>query len=96
MKTIHAKICGRVQGVCFRYYTRKTALELGIRGWVRNLPNRCVELLASGTPDALRTFEKWLSHGPPMASVATVEVREVNEVASQSTFEIIDTGDTPL
>ena len=37
IKRIHLFVSGVVQGVCFRYYTKKMALELGLTGWVRNL-----------------------------------------------------------
>jgi len=47
-KTIRAIVSGRVQGVFFRAYTEEEALKCGVKGWVRNLPDRSVEVLASG------------------------------------------------
>jgi acylphosphatase len=63
---------GRVQGVFYRAATADRAGALGIDGWVRNLPNGSVELVASGPPEALETFARWLWHGPPKASVSAV------------------------
>ena len=47
-KTIHAFVSGRVQGVFYRQSTQKKARELNLTGWVRNLPDKHVELMASG------------------------------------------------
>jgi acylphosphatase len=63
---------GRVQGVCFRASTRALALELGLAGHARNLPDGGVDVLASGSADALDALERWLRHGPPAARVETV------------------------
>ncbi|WP_341540072.1 acylphosphatase [Pseudodesulfovibrio tunisiensis] len=48
MKQVRAIIRGKVQGVWFRGWTRDTARELGLRGWVRNLPDGAVEAVAPG------------------------------------------------
>lgn len=69
----HFWISGRVQGVYFRASTRAKALELGLDGWVRNLPDGRVEVLASGEPDGLAQFERWLWQGPERAQVADVQ-----------------------
>ena len=65
-----------MQGVYFRAATAERALELGVRGWVRNLPDRRVEVLASGDADAVATLTRWLWQGPPRARVANVVVEE--------------------
>ncbi|MHB8917449.1 MAG: acylphosphatase [Desulfocucumaceae bacterium] len=49
----HLYISGRVQGVCFRAYTREVAESLGIRGWVRNLPDGRVEAVIQGDHSAV-------------------------------------------
>jgi len=51
MKRLHIYFSGRVQGVGFRYTTRQLARGLDLRGWVRNLPDGRVEMLAEG-PEA--------------------------------------------
>jgi len=68
-KAIHAIVQGRVQGVGFRYSARYAARKLDITGWVRNLENGDVEILAEGSEEALADFEAWLSDGPPGARV---------------------------
>jgi acylphosphatase len=69
-------VTGRVQGVFFRASTQDTARHLGLTGWVRNLPNGDVEVLACGTPTALDQFQTWLWQGPPSATVGNVAVFE--------------------
>ena len=50
---LRAIVSGRVQGVSFRYYTKKEADRLGVTGWVRNNHDRTVELVAEGTSEQL-------------------------------------------
>jgi acylphosphatase len=72
---------GDVQGVGFRYFTLRQALKLGIRGWVRNLPDGRVEALGAGAAGDLARFEAALRRGPDLARVATVEVHETEDEA---------------
>ncbi len=72
-KAIHVWISGRVQGVSYRYYTSVKAEELGIKGWVRNLPDGRVEALFEGTDKQLKEMTEWCHQGSPMASVKNVE-----------------------
>ncbi len=65
-KRIRLLISGRVQGVCFRAYARDEARRLGLKGWVRNLPDGRVEALAQGDPAKLGTFEAWCHRDPRM------------------------------
>lgn len=74
------RVHGRVQGVGFRWWTRRTAGQLGIAGSVRNMPDGTVEVRACGPPDALREFEARLRHGPRSASVARLERFDVEEI----------------
>ncbi|MDB5972694.1 MAG: acylphosphatase [Hydrocarboniphaga sp.] len=64
---------GRVQGVYFRQSTRHKALELGLRGWVRNCEDGSVEGCAYGEPDALEQLRAWLHLGPAAAQVDQLE-----------------------
>ena len=67
---------GLVQGVMFRGSMQRQAQLLGVTGWVRNLPDGNVEALLEGErPDVERLIE-WCRHGPSMAEVESVEVRE--------------------
>ena len=66
------EVRGRVQGVGFRFYVWRTARSLGLRGWVRNLPDGTVEVAAAGSPAALRHLEQHLGAGPAQAHVEQV------------------------
>ena len=72
MKRLHATISGRVQGVWFRASAVDQARELGLVGWVRNLPDGRVELVAEGPQADLEALEKWCHRGPPLAQVREV------------------------
>lgn len=69
----HVIVSGRVQGVCFRMYTRREADRLGLHGWVRNLPDRRVEFVAEGTRVAVEALIDWSRRGPTQACVKGVE-----------------------
>jgi acylphosphatase len=72
----HVLVSGRVQGVGFRWHTRARAQELGLVGWVANLPDGRVEAWLEGEPAALEAMLAWLAKGPPGARVTNVEVVE--------------------
>ena len=67
-------ISGRVQGVYFRVNTMKKAKSLGIKGWVRNLPDGRVEALIEGSDPAVALMLEWCRCGDPPARVTGVEV----------------------
>jgi acylphosphatase len=73
----HVFVSGRVQGVWFRESTRRRADELGLEGWVRNLPDGRVEALFEGDPSAVRLAVEYVREGPAHARVDHVE--EVDE-----------------
>ncbi len=64
---------GRVQGVGFRYTAESVALELGITGWVRNLPDGRVEALAEGSEKKLQLFLDRIASGPMKRYLVTVQ-----------------------
>ena len=70
----HLIIRGRVQGVWFRDSTRTKARELGLSGWVRNLPDGSVEAVAEGPRVIIEKLVGWLHRGPPLARVSGVEI----------------------
>ena len=80
---------GRVQGVFFRDSTRRRARELGLTGFVRNLPDGGVEAVFEGEPAAVAEAVTWIRRGPPYARVRHVEVRdeEPSEELSEFTIE---------
>lgn len=75
-RRIHIWISGRVQGVFFRDSTRSRAWELGLSGWVRNLRDGRVEIVAEGEAEAVQRLLEWAGQGPPHARVEQVEVEE--------------------
>ncbi len=68
-------ISGKVQGVSFRASTDRKARELGATGWVRNLSDGRVEVLATASASVLTELEAWLHLGSDRAEVDVVEVR---------------------
>ncbi len=85
----HAFVAGIVQGVFFRASTRERAMELDLGGWVRNLPDGRVEVLAEGKQDDVEQLIQWLWEGPPGAEVEKVEVDTIPITALElETFHI--------
>lgn len=70
----HLMIQGHVQGVAFRANARVEAERLGLRGWVRNRSNGCVEALVAGPCSAVENFVAWARRGPALARVDHVEI----------------------
>jgi acylphosphatase len=85
---LHAIVHGRVQGVSFRYYTRTKAYDLDLTGWVLNVPDGTVEVMAVGPREALDEFEDWLHHGPSGAHVTRVIVSWIDVPQTFTSFEI--------
>jgi acylphosphatase len=73
---------GRVQGVGFRYFAQRKAVELGLDGWARNLDDGTVEVYAAGPPERLSDLAAALHIGPRMADVRGVE--EMEDVAQRT------------
>ena len=65
----HCIVSGRVQGVFYRASCRDEARARDLTGWVRNLPDGRVEVVACGDPEQLEAFRAWLRKGPPAARV---------------------------
>lgn len=73
-KRAHLFIKGRVQGVCYRAFTRDTAIAIGLTGWVRNLPDSRVEAVFEGSRDSIEQAIKKCYIGPSGARVEDIEV----------------------
>jgi acylphosphatase len=71
---LDATVVGRVQGVGFRYFVRRRAIELDLRGWVANEPDGTVRCVAEGPRELLVVLEEQLREGPPSAIVDRVIV----------------------
>ncbi|MCS7182863.1 MAG: acylphosphatase [Thermoanaerobaculum sp.] len=81
-------VSGRVQGVGFRYFVFREAQRLGLSGFVRNLGDGRVEVVATGEEADLNRLEALLWRGPVMAHVTMVEVEEA-EPANFNGFSIV-------
>lgn len=84
-------ISGRVQGVFYRSSARQYAKSLGVTGWVRNLRDGRVELLACGHEHVLDDLEKWLEIGPEYAKVTNIKIINENLSDFPSTFDVLPT-----
>ena len=74
MKKVHVIVTGQVQGVWFRASTADKAREIGVNGYVRNLPDGSVEFVAAGDDHEVDALVLWAKHGPPLADVDEVKV----------------------
>jgi acylphosphatase len=72
-KRLQAIVSGRVQGVGYRYFVYDHASPLGLTGWVRNLKDGRVEVLAEGPTEALETLLSELQRGPGGSRVSEVK-----------------------
>jgi len=88
MKRVHVRIYGLVQGVWFRASTKEMADKLGVKGWVRNVPDGSVEAVFEGDERAITEMIEWCHHGPPMARVERVDV-SYEEPKGEKDFRII-------
>ncbi|SFC86583.1 acylphosphatase [Bacillus sp. OV322] len=88
MKQYHIIVGGHVQGVGFRYFTHAAALELGIKGWVRNTEDGSVEIVAEGKENSLGAFLAKIQAGPRFSSVSEVNWNEKQADISYSSFTI--------
>lgn len=82
-------ISGRVHGVAFRYFTQKWAASLGVTGWVRNLPDGRVEVLAEGNPGSVDPFLERLAEGPRLARVDGFDARREEPTGEFEDFRIV-------
>ncbi len=71
-RRLDAVVRGRVQGVGYRVFVVHAAMELGLAGWVANLPDGAVRCVAEGDVSALEAFADRLRGGPAAASVEAV------------------------
>lgn len=77
MKTVRIIVTGRVQGVGFRYFTVRCANDLGLCGWVRNLPDGSVETAIQGPDKKIEEMTGLLKQGPGAANVSGLETEEI-------------------
>ena len=88
MLRVHLYISGRVQGVFFRANTQDEARALGLTGWVRNLADGRVEVVAEGEEEKLKRLITWCRKGPPGARVQDVQVNWKGFIGEFQDFRI--------
>lgn len=85
----HIFVSGIVQGVFFRANTKEKANELKINGWVRNLPDGRVEILAEGDEEKIQKLIEWCWKGPEFAKVENVHATYKKFSGKFNSFEIL-------
>jgi acylphosphatase len=88
MKRRRVTVSGRVQGVGFRWSARSRAAELGLTGWVRNLPDRRVEMCFQGEEGAVAEMEDWCRVGSQFSYVGGFSVTDEAPEEYEEGFEI--------
>lgn len=86
----HYLVKGRVQGVGFRWFVQREASEIGLKGWVRNTDDGCVEIVAAGEAEDLAELKGALRKGSRGSRVDAVIEHELaeSEGANLGPFEI--------
>ncbi len=87
-RRIRCVVYGTVQGVGFRWTIHERAARLGCTGYVRNLPDGCVELVAEGSASALEGLASFCRSGPPGAHVTEFNIEAGAATGEFSGFEI--------
>lgn len=88
LKCAKLKIFGRVQGVFFRDYTQEKATELGLHGWVKNMPDGTVEALIQGAEPEIEKMIAWFHEGSPSSQVEKVDITWLEPADLAESFEI--------
>ena len=84
----HLIIKGRVQGVGYRMSAYDAAIDLGITGWVKNMRDGSVEVLAESDKATLEQFVSWAKKGPGYAKVSEVSTEELDASGEFKSFYI--------
>ncbi len=87
-KSLQIRVTGKVQGVFYRSNTEQAARKFGIKGWVKNLPDKSVSISAEGESEAIDKFLKWCHKGPLMARVNEVQTQQ-QELQHYEKFEVL-------
>lgn len=83
----HLRVTGHVQGVGFRFFVQRRARALRLTGFVRNLPDRRVEVAVEGRPEDVQAMIETVREGPPGATVNDVTL-DWEEPRGQTDFMI--------
>lgn len=93
--TKHYLISGRVQGVGYRRFVQRQAIQLQLKGWVRNLRDGRVEAVAAGPANSLSEFEGRLREGPSMSRVDSLQVTTGVTMGQLTEFAVREDGEEP-
>ncbi len=77
MIAVHVRVSGRVQGVFYRAFTKDKARELGVKGWVRNIPGGGVEAVLEGERQKVGELLRLMKSGPAGSMVLGMEFSEL-------------------
>lgn len=88
MRRLRARVRGRVQGVGYRWFALQRGRELGLGGWVRNLPDGSVDVLAEGPDEDLQRMLQALRRGPVASRVTGVEEAWTEGTGEHPDFEV--------
>ncbi len=88
LASLQAVVYGYVQGVFFRAFVSRRAKELGLTGYVRNLPDGGVEINTEGERKQLEKLIGYLEVGPPAAKVARVVTKWSKYTGNYPSFDI--------
>jgi acylphosphatase len=91
-RRLHATVSGRVQGVGFRAFTQRVAVNLDLFGWVRNRWDGTVEVVAEGSQPSLEKLLRFLQRGPYPGTTSQVQYDWMPASGEFSTFRIKMTG----
>ena len=88
MKGFHIIVFGRVQGVFFRYNTKNKADKLKINGFIKNLSDKRVEIVAEGDKENIKRFLEWCKKGSVLVNIKDIEFIDDNPEIGFKGFEI--------
>lgn len=87
-RRVHVYLLGRVQGVGFRAFTSRTAQQLGVKGWVKNLADGRVEAVLAGSEEKVEQMLSKVKTGPRFAEVNDMQVEEEDYRGEFDKFEV--------
>ena len=87
-KRVNIIVSGWVQGVFFRYTTRRKAQALNLTGWVKNESDGTVKIVAEGQEEDLQALVKWCYNGIKLAKVEKVDIKWEEATGEFNQFEI--------
>ena len=89
IRQVKIRVCGRVQGVGFRFFTYQQATKLGLVGYVKNLDNGDVEIVAQGDNISINKLLQWVEQGgPASARITAINVTELIPEKQLNAFNI--------